>query len=76
MFAVCIRYVNIDGLKVLPKGNYLCADCTEESRAAKLNDLLQTAKDKHGIQPKFTVRQGVLSGILQWNYQVQAHLRE
>ena len=74
MFAVCIRYENIDGLKVLPKGNYLCADCAEESRATKLNELLQIAKGEHGIQPKFTVQQVVLSGILQWNYQTQVYL--
>lgn len=74
MFAVCIRYESIDGLKVLPKGNYLCADCTEESRASKLNELIQIANEEHGIQPKFTVQQVVLSGILQWNYQAQVYL--
>lgn len=74
MFAVCIRYKNIDGLKVLPKGNYLCANCTEESRVTKLNELIQIANDEHGIQPKFTVQQIVVSGILQWNYQLQVYL--
>ena len=75
MFAVCICYENIDGLKVLPKGNYLCADCTEESRADKLKELIQIAKDEHGIQPKFTVQRIVISGILQWNYQLQVYLQ-
>ena len=32
LFAVCTRYADIDGLKVLPGGKYLCADCTEENR--------------------------------------------
>lgn len=74
MFAVCIRYENIDGLKVLPKGNYLCADCTEENRASKMDELIQIANDEHNIQPKFTVQQIVISGILQWNYKAQVYL--
>ncbi len=74
LFAICIRYENIDGLKVLPKGKYLCADCTEENRVSKLNEIMQMAKDEHGIQPKFTVQQIVISGILQWNYQAQVYL--
>lgn len=74
MFAVCIRYAHIDGLKRLPKGTYLCADCTEESRAANLKQLIQIATEEHGIQPKFTVQQIVVSGILQWNYQAQVYL--
>lgn len=32
LFAVCLRYADIEGLKQLPQGNYLCADCTEENR--------------------------------------------
>lgn len=65
----------IDELKVLPKGNYLCADCTEESRETKLNELIQITNDEHDIQPTFTIQQIVLSGILQWNYQLQVHLQ-
>lgn len=74
LFAVCIRYENIDGLKILPKGNYLCADCTEENRTFKLNELMRLAKEAHGVQPKFTVQQIVVSGILQWTYQAQVYL--
>lgn len=74
LFAVCIRYENIDGLKVLPKGNYLCANCTEENRENTLHELLQIANDEHHAHPKFTVQQIVVSGILQWNYQVQIYL--
>ncbi len=76
MFAVCIRYEKIDGLKILPKGNYLCADCTEENRAAKLKELLRVAKEEHAAQPRFTVQQIVISGILQWHYQAQVYLEE
>lgn len=75
MFAVCIRYQNIDGLKVLPKGKYLCLDCTEENRESKLKELIKVANDEHGVQPKFTVQQIVLSGILQWNYRIQVYLK-
>lgn len=74
LFAVCIRYENIDGLKVLPKGNYLCAVCTEEDRENKLNELIQIANDEHHTHPNFIVQQIVVSGILQWNYQVQVYL--
>lgn len=73
LFAVCIRYEKIDGIKILPEGRYLCADCTEENRASKLNELLQMAAAQHA-QPKFTVQQIVISGILQWNYQAQVYL--
>lgn len=74
LFAVCIRYENIDGLKVLPEGNYLCADCTEENKENKLNELLRIANEEHHTKPKFTIQQIVVSGILQWNYQAQVFL--
>lgn len=74
LFAVCIRYEQIDGLKILPKGNYLCVNCTEENRADKLHELLRIAKEEYHIQPKFTIQQIVVSGILQWNYQAQVFL--
>ena len=34
LFAVCKRYVETDGLKTLPGGKYLCANCDEERREA------------------------------------------
>lgn len=74
LFAVCIRYVDIVGLKILPEGNYLCANCTEENRTCKLNELLQIAEDEHHARPEFTVQQIVVSGILQWNYEAQVYL--
>ncbi len=76
LFAICIRYANISELKTLPSGNYLCIDCTEENRAEKLNELMQIAKQKYGVEPHFTVQQIVVSGILQWNYQAQVFLGE
>lgn len=74
LFAVCIRYVNIDGLKILPKGKYLCANCTEESRKQVLSEVMHVARTKYGVEPKFTVQLIVISGILQWNYEVQVYV--
>lgn len=74
LFAQCIRYSDSAGLKVLPEGNYLYADCTEENRVGKLHELIQIANDEHHTQPGFTIEQIVVSGILQWTYQVQVYL--
>ena len=71
LFAVCIRYVEIDGLRTLPKGKYLCASCTEEHREQTLQELVRMARTQYGAEPTFTVQIIVVSGILQWNYEVQ-----
>lgn len=71
LFALCIRYVEIEGLKVLPKGKYLCASCTEEHREQTLQELIRLARAQYGAEPTFTVQIIVVSGILQWNYEVQ-----
>lgn len=76
MFAVCIHYAALDGLKILPAGKYLCADCTDENKESKTKALLQAAKRDHGAEPPFIVQQIVVSGILQWYYQVQVFLGE
>lgn len=74
LFAVCTKYVKTNGIKILPKGDYLCADCTEENRGMIKKKLLETAKKQYHIDPGFTIQLIVLSGILQWNYQVQIYL--
>ena len=74
LFAVCTRYAETDGLKRLPKGKYLCASCTEESRKSTLDELMNKAKTEYGVNPPFTVQIIVVSGILQWNYQIQIPL--
>ena len=38
LFAVCTRYAELEGLKTLPEGRYLCAHCTEETRRKALED--------------------------------------
>lgn len=74
LFAVCIRYADINGLKVLPKGKYLCADCTEENREQVLSEIMRIARTKYGVEPTFTVQFIVVSGILHWNYEVQVYI--
>ncbi len=74
LFAVCVRHVDMDGLKVLPKGRYLCANCTEENRQQTLEELLHMAKTQYGAEPEFTVQIVVISGILHWNYEVQVYI--
>lgn len=76
LFAVCVCYTDIAGLKILPSGKYLCADCTEENRAEKINELLQIVKREYRITPGFIIQQIVVSGILQWNYQIQIPVGE
>lgn len=74
LFAVCTRYAETDGLKRLPKGKYLCASCTEATRKSTLDELMDRAKTEYGVNPPFTVQLIVVSGILQWNYQIQIPL--
>ena len=74
LFAVCTRYAETDGLKILPKGKYLCASCTEATRKSTLDELMDRAKPEYGVNPPFTVQLIVVSGILQWNYQIQIPL--
>ena len=76
LFAVCLRYPGREGLTVLPAGAYLCANCTEADREQVLAWLLDTAYQKYGVRAEFVVQQIVISGILQWNYQIQILLKE
>ena len=74
LFAVCIRYTQIDGIKILPSGKYLCADCTEENGEQILEELMHTARTKYNADPAFTVQMIVVSGILHWNYEIQVYI--
>ena len=76
LFAVCIHYTDIDGLRILPKGKYLCANCTEENRKITLDKLIHKAKTEYGAELSFTVQLVVVSGILQWNYELQVFIGE
>lgn len=74
LFAVCVRYTDVNGLKILPKGKYLCADCTEENREQVLSEIMRIARTEYGVEPTFTVQMIVVSGILHWNYEVQVYI--
>ena len=76
LFAVCVRYTEVEGIKVLPEGKYLCANCTEENRQEVLDELVRKAKAEYGTDPAFTVQLVVVSGILQWNYEVQVYVEK
>lgn len=71
MFAVCSRFAKADGLKTLPGGKYLCADCTEETRESRIAELIRIANDEYGVQPNFILQMIVISGVLKWKYQLQ-----
>ena len=74
MFAICTKYKNHPNLRTLPAGKYLCANCTEENSEKTLKKLLYIAQNKYNKLPEFTVRIVVLTGILQWDYQVQVYI--
>lgn len=74
MFTVCTEYEEIEGIQILPQGRYLCVDCTEENREQVLQELFAIAKEKYAVSPSFTIQLIVLSGILQWNYQLQIYV--
>ncbi len=73
LFAVCVRYTRVDGLRTLPGGKYLCASCSGGDRARVLDTLVREAREKYGAEPEFTVQLVVVSGILNWNYEVQVY---
>ena len=39
-----------------------------------LRELIHMAQTKYGVDPTFTVQLIVVSGILQWNYEVQVYV--
>lgn len=74
LFAVCLEYPSLEGLAVLAEGEYLCANCTEENRVQVLQELLEKAKAEYGTVPAVVLHSIVVTGILQWDYQVQVLL--
>ena len=60
----------------MPAGTYICANCSEQDRENVLNKLLDTIKQKYGKEPEFIVQIVVVTGILQWDYQIQLFLGE
>lgn len=74
LFAICTRFTDVKGLTTLPAGRYLCAECTEADKEETTRQLLNIAETEHGVCPEFTVAQILISGILQWKYQLQLYL--
>ena len=73
LFAVCVRHPSAGGqrLTVLPAGTYLCANCSEENREKKKAQMLNLVKKQQRTAPDFLIEIIVITGILQWNYQIQ-----
>lgn len=70
-FAVCTGFVEMEDLRTVPAGTYLCADCDEWNWRETLEHLTAVAEKKHGVHPAFCLQLVVVSGILQWTYQLQ-----
>ncbi|EQF24880.1 merR regulatory family protein [Clostridioides difficile CD160] len=71
LFAICLKYPSTKGLTTLPEGDYLCANCTEENKDIVLRELLHKLKMESNICPNIIVHIISVTGILQWNYQIQ-----
>lgn len=76
LFAICTKFTKINGIKILPQGKYLCADCTEKNREQVIKNLTETARKQYNVFSDFTIQLIVLSGILQWNYQAQIFIEK
>ncbi|WP_188114731.1 MerR family transcriptional regulator [Paenibacillus sp. B2(2019)] len=76
LFAVCLKYPSLEGLTVLPEGDYLCAICTEENKNAVLQNLLERAKTEYDVCPDFVLHNIIVTGILQWDYQIQLFIKK
>lgn len=74
LFALCTRFTPAEGLLFLPQGDYLCLDCTEKTRRAAIEEMKRTAEAEYAVTPQFILSIVVISGILQWNYQVQIYI--
>ena len=74
LFALCVRYCEIDGLRRLPAGKYLCASSNEEDREETVRRLLSEAEGGYGAKPQFVLQLVIVSGILHWNYEVQVYI--
>ena len=72
--AVCTRHGELEGLKTLPAGTYLCVECAEEDRHDALARLLEAAWDTYQVRPEFSLQLVVVSGILQWTYELQVYV--
>lgn len=73
-FAVCTEYEEIEDLITIPAGIYLCTDCTEKTLQTSLQSLLDIVKEEYDVTPDFVLQLVMVSGILQWKYQLQVYV--
>ncbi len=71
MFAVCTRHPDDAPLRVLPAGKFLCARCKEEERGKTSKRLKNAVRERFLTAPAYALHIVVLTGILQWEYEIQ-----
>lgn len=71
LFALCLEHGGAEGLLHIPAGSYLCAQCAEEEREATKERLMALAQSEYGTKPSFSLEIVVVSGILNWDYEIQ-----
>ncbi len=76
LFAECVEYEPIDGIRHLPKGKYLCLDCTRENCDEYIGKVLEEVRVKYNVIPSFYIQEVKVLGILSWNYQIQVYIGE
>lgn len=76
LFAVCLSHVPRPDVIELPAGEYLCLDCVEEDRRDAMARLMGASEARGGGRAGFALELVVVSGILQWNYQVQVYIAD
>lgn len=76
LFAVCSKYPSLEGLTVLSEGEYLCANCTEDNKEVVLRNLLERAETEYSVRPDVVIHDIVVTGVLQWEYQIQLLIKE
>ena len=71
MFAVCTRRPEDATVRILPEGQYLCARCTQAQHRATVNMLKKYARETFSVSPDCILSIVVLTGILQWDYEIR-----
>ena len=74
IFTICSKYKKHPNICELPTGKYLCANCTEEKCEETIKFLLTIAQNQYNKRPDLTIQIIILTGILQWNYQIQVYI--
>ena len=70
-FDVGKNYFAVPGLSVLHGGTYLFAMCDKAARPAAEKELAVRAEELCGAKPEYSISILTLTGILNWEYEVQ-----